>query len=271
MKPSKPTPYPGMQETMPNPYPPGNPTMAPASQPAQYQQSLSFMNVGNQAQAGQFPFMTSPGLFHGSQLAQGNVQIVNLTTEPAAVNLREEGKILGAIQIIIGVMQIGFGTILGLLAITYSNNLLGFVSLTFLIGYPFWGGLCFIISGSLSVSASKEFSPCLIKGSLGMNIVSSIFAIVGIILFLVDLIINGVDNQAFSAVLSGKGISSMLLIFSILEVCIACTTAHFAKQAITNTNRSALAIPNMYASNPVTQSTPAPPPRFEDHPAYAPR
>ncbi|XP_012884451.1 PREDICTED: membrane-spanning 4-domains subfamily A member 12 [Dipodomys ordii] len=251
MKPSKPTPYPGMQETMPNPYPPGNPTMAPGSQPAEYQRSLSFINVGNQAQGGQFPFMTSPGLFRGSQFAQGNVQM--------------------AIQIIIGVMHIGFGTILGLLAITDSNNLLGFASLTFLSGYPFWGGLCFIISGSLSVSASKEFSPCLIKGSLGMNIVSSIFTIFGIILFLVDLIINGVDNQAFSAVLSGKGISSMLLIFSILEICIACTTAHFAKQAITNTNRSALAIPNMYAANPVTQSSPAPPPRFEDHPAYAPR
>lgn len=40
----------------------------------------------------------------------------------------------------IGVMHIGFGIILGLMNIVYSG-VLGFASLTFISGYPFWGGV----------------------------------------------------------------------------------------------------------------------------------
>ncbi|KAI2560204.1 membrane spanning 4-domains A12, partial [Homo sapiens] len=84
--------------------------------------------------------------------------------------------------------------------------------------------LGFIISGSLSVSASKELSRCLVKGSLGMNIVSSILAFIGVILLLVDMCINGVAGQDYWAVLSGKGISATLMIFSLLEFFVACAT-----------------------------------------------
>lgn len=45
------------------------------------------------------------------------------------------------IQIVIGSMHIGFGIILGLLSYT-TEQLWGFASLTFLSGYPFWGGIC---------------------------------------------------------------------------------------------------------------------------------
>ncbi|XP_003826385.1 membrane-spanning 4-domains subfamily A member 12 [Pan paniscus] len=131
--------------------------------------------------------------------------------------------------------------------------------------------LGFIISGSLSVSASKELSRCLVKGSLGMNVVSSILAFIGVILLLVDMCINGVAGQDYWAVLSGKGISAMLMIFSLLEFFIACATAHFANQANTVTNMSVLVIPNMYVRNPVTPASSSAPPRCNNYSANVPK
>nr|XP_010333512.1 membrane-spanning 4-domains subfamily A member 12 isoform X2 [Saimiri boliviensis boliviensis] len=133
--------------------------------------------------------------------------------------------------------------------------------------------LGFIISGSLSILAPKELSPLLLRSSLGMNIVSSIFAFIGMILLLVDMCINGEFYQDYWAVLSGKGISAMLMIFSLLEFFTACVTAHFAYQTITITitNMSVLAAPTVYANNPLTPVSPSAPPRYNDYSGYAPR
>uniref|UniRef100_A0A9L0JV00 Membrane spanning 4-domains A12 n=1 Tax=Equus asinus TaxID=9793 RepID=A0A9L0JV00_EQUAS len=125
--------------------------------------------------------------------------------------------------------------------------------------------LGFIITGALSVSGSKHLSLCLIKGSLGMNIVSAIFALIGVILLLVDVNINGLPTQDFWALLSGKGISAILIIFSLLEFCITCTTAHFATQEIAKW--SVLTIPNVYATSPLTPGFASAPPRSDGHPA----
>uniref|UniRef100_A0A8C9A822 Membrane spanning 4-domains A12 n=1 Tax=Prolemur simus TaxID=1328070 RepID=A0A8C9A822_PROSS len=134
--------------------------------------------------------------------------------------------------------------------------------------------LGFIISGSLSVSATKDFSLCLIKGSLGMNITSCIFALLGVITLLVDLSINGIlSEQSYWAVLSGVGISAMLLIFSLLEFGIACATAQFAQQIISSTSRAILVVPapTVYANNPLPPESSSTPPRYNGSPAYVPR
>ncbi|XP_023071640.2 membrane-spanning 4-domains subfamily A member 12 isoform X2 [Piliocolobus tephrosceles] len=125
--------------------------------------------------------------------------------------------------------------------------------------------LGFIISGSLTVSASKELSSCLVKGSVGMNIVSSIFAFLGVILLVVDTCIHGLYPADYWAILSGKGISGMLIIFSLLEVCTACATAYFANQANTTINMPVLVIPNMYENNPVTPASSSAPPRCNNY------
>ncbi|XP_047375496.1 membrane-spanning 4-domains subfamily A member 12 [Sciurus carolinensis] len=254
------TAYHGAHES--NPYPPSN-SLAPGSQ-----QPLGLINQGNQVQGGQPYFLASPGIVPSSQVGQGNIQI-NPASGTVLTNFKE-AKTLGAIQIVIGSMHIGFGIILGLLSYS-TNDVWGFGSLTFIAGYPFWGGICFVISGSLSVSASKEFSSCLIKSSLGMNIVSSIFALIGAILLLVDMCINHLTIQAYWALISGKGISAMLMIFSLLEFCITCTTAHFARQMVTNTNGPVLVIPNAYANYPVAQESSSAPPRSNGYPAYTPK
>ncbi|KAI5278036.1 Membrane-Spanning 4-Domains Subfamily A Member 12 [Manis pentadactyla] len=206
--------------------------------------------TGNQVHRGTPPFIPSLGAFTTYQQGQGNIQMANPATGIPITKLKEEAKILGAIQIVIGVMHIGFGIILGLMNIVY-RGVLGFGSLTFISGYPFWGGVSFIIAGALSISAAKQSISSLIKSSLGLNIVGAIFAFIGVILLLVDVSINGTPSQDYWAVLSGKGISGILIIFSILEFCINCTTVHFASQATTNTNQQpVLVIPNVYATSP---------------------
>ncbi|XP_027622213.1 membrane-spanning 4-domains subfamily A member 12-like isoform X2 [Tupaia chinensis] len=84
----------------------------------------------------------------------------------------------------IGFIYIGFGTILGLMN-HVSEDIGNFASRTFIAGYPFWSGISFIISGSLSIPASP--------------------------------------TNSFPLVL-GKGISAMLMIFSLLEFFIAYAT-----------------------------------------------
>uniref|UniRef100_A0A673U623 Membrane spanning 4-domains A12 n=1 Tax=Suricata suricatta TaxID=37032 RepID=A0A673U623_SURSU len=121
--------------------------------------------------------------------------------------------------------------------------------------------LGFIATGALSILASKQFSPILIKSSLGMNIVSTISVFIGVTLLLLDASLNGILNQDYW--LSGRGISAMLIIFSVLEFCINCTIARFANQAITKTNKPVLVIPNVFAISASAR------PRSDGHLAYA--
>ncbi|XP_073205351.1 membrane-spanning 4-domains subfamily A member 15-like [Lepidochelys kempii] len=151
--------------------------------------------------------------------------------------LKAQPKALGAIQILTGLMLIGFG---GVSAVFIRH----YASISFIGGYPFWGGLSFVISGSLSVAAETHRNTCLMRGSLGMNITSAIFSAIGIILLLTELIINASDYsytyEVFLLLSAGKGITFMLLLFTILEFSIAVSTAYFASQAIRYTPNTAM-------------------------------
>ncbi|XP_055437129.1 membrane-spanning 4-domains subfamily A member 8 isoform X2 [Bubalus kerabau] len=96
----------------------------------------------------------------------------------------KEGKALGAIQILIGLIHLGLGSVMGTVLVG------NYTALSFYGGFPFWGGIWFIISGSLSVLAEKHSRSCLLNSSVGFNIVSAVFSLVGITLFIVELIIN---------------------------------------------------------------------------------
>ncbi|XP_052616049.1 membrane-spanning 4-domains subfamily A member 12 [Peromyscus californicus insignis] len=261
---SQTTTYPGMHVTIPNPYPP---TSSMALHP---QQPLGFLNIGNQVQTGQLSFITSPGIFTTSQLGLENVPMVHpapgITT--TNTNFKDAAIALGAVHIIIGLMHIGFGTILGLMSTYVSWT---FSSTAFVGGYPFWGGVSFIVSGSLSISAFKKFSPCLVKSTLVMNIISAICAFVGVVLLLWDLNINGYNNQNYVMVLSGKGISGVLAMFSFLDFSIASVMAYFANQTMLHGNRSVLAVPTVYAANPLMQESFPDPPSYDSIPPCAPR
>ncbi|XP_013918465.1 PREDICTED: membrane-spanning 4-domains subfamily A member 8-like [Thamnophis sirtalis] len=143
---------------------------------------------------------TSPGLPNVALLASGATpypqygtqQLGIPTSAPQQVPqksplerfLKAEPKVLGAIQIMIGLLHIGFGAA--------SHRLFSFYYLTLpaIGGYPFWGGIFFISSGSLCVAAVHHPSPDLVKSSVGLNITSAIMALIGIMICMSELIIS---------------------------------------------------------------------------------
>ncbi|XP_053781551.1 membrane-spanning 4-domains subfamily A member 8 isoform X1 [Desmodus rotundus] len=137
----------------------------------------------------------------------------------------KESKTLGALQILIGLIYIGLGSILGTILLgNYSAP-------SFEGGIPFWGGMLFIISGSLSVSLEQEpNSLYLLWSFIITNIFSAIMSVIGISLFITEIIVNSPYKHLYSEVFSGLATSGVLLIFSLLELWITFTCAIFGYQ-----------------------------------------
>lgn len=76
---------------------------------------------------------------------------------PMETFLTGEPKALGTVQILIGLIHLGFGSVLLMVR-------RGHLGMLFIEGgVPFWGGACFIISGSLSVAAERNHTSCLVS------------------------------------------------------------------------------------------------------------
>ncbi|CAO2584741.1 Membrane-spanning 4-domains subfamily A member 8 [Lemmus lemmus] len=165
----------------------------------------------------------------------------------------KNGKVLGAIQILLGLVHIGLGSIM-------FTILFGYIPVSLYGGFPFWGGIWFIISGSFSVAAEKHpNSSCLMNASVGLNIFSAICSVVGVTLFITDICLSGTlvkhsDYHYYNSLVSniGMGISGLLLIFCLLEFCISSVSSHFGCQVTCcQPNNMGVIIPNVYTTNPV--------------------
>ncbi|KAL0992667.1 hypothetical protein UPYG_G00096480 [Umbra pygmaea] len=124
-----------------------------------------------------------------------------------------------------------------------------------------WGAIIYIIAGSLTVAADNQLSVCLVKGSMGMNVVATIISLTGIILYIVDA--AGISYCNYSSnpftqyntynpftnpspspdaqiILSkcqkywmrSQGISGVLVIFSLLEFIVSICASSFACKAV---------------------------------------
>ncbi|KAM5317297.1 B-lymphocyte antigen CD20 [Glossophaga mutica] len=91
-----------------------------------------------------------------------------------------ESKALGAVQIMNGLFHIALG---GLLMIDMKI----FAPICVTVWYPLWGGLLYIISGSLLAAAGTSSRKSLVRGKMIMNSVSLFAAISGIILLIMDI------------------------------------------------------------------------------------
>ncbi|KAK6477927.1 membrane-spanning 4-domains subfamily A member 4A-like [Huso huso] len=141
--------------------------------------------------------------------------------------LRGQPKALGVVQIMIGIMSLPFG-----LDMVTRHSFIGAIAL------PLWTGIWYIISGSLAVAAENTRRRGLVKACLGMNIVSSVFAGFGIILYSISVTILSFDisphyNQLLidvdylNSINMTLGIVAVLLVLNILEMCIAIATSAF--------------------------------------------
>ncbi|XP_060118396.1 membrane-spanning 4-domains subfamily A member 15-like [Heteronotia binoei] len=128
--------------------------------------------------------------------------------------LRGSPKALGAIQILIGLVYLTFGS----LFLMFMFNEL-YISYIMLSGYLYWGGILLIFSGSLLMLAERYQTSCALKGSLVLNIISSFAAVVGIFVFLVDILYFPGDQYRKHEVdwKLAQGLSNTILFFTVLE------------------------------------------------------
>ncbi|XP_073717109.1 membrane-spanning 4-domains subfamily A member 12-like [Misgurnus anguillicaudatus] len=145
---------------------------------------------------------------------------------------KAQPKALGTVQILIGVMIFLFGIVL---TITSERSLV-------LSGVTYWGSLIYIIAGSLSVAAENKLNYCVVKASLGMNVVSAITAGAAIFLMSVNLAIALSFHCYRSAqsrdCIQVKGTTGIFLVFTILQFIISLCISAFACKATCDTNPS---------------------------------
>ncbi|XP_062394410.1 uncharacterized protein si:dkey-7j14.6 [Sardina pilchardus] len=142
---------------------------------------------------------------------------------------------LGMVQIFLGMMAVSLGV-------------LGFLSSEILGEVPLCLGIFVIISGSVSAAAHKGRHVRLIKGTLAMNIISSLLALAAIGYFCWELANqrhvecqNYQDgdrsyDRMFSACVQHKsvinGMKGLLLVMAVFEVCVSTTISVFSVKAI---------------------------------------
>ncbi|XP_066520176.1 membrane-spanning 4-domains subfamily A member 4A-like [Hoplias malabaricus] len=207
--------------------------------------------------------------------------------------LRVQPKALGTIQIMIGVLNLLFGIMMAATMLSFSVY----------SGVSFWGGIIFIVTGSLSVAAENHINSCLVKGSLGMNVLSTISAGIGIIFFILDFVVD-VSYYNYYFCYNGSyeacqvyhlfqsrsyGTSGILLVFCILQFIISIILSSFGCKATCSTEPmvSVVAVPSnqpgccsvinpfypqsgqrdaFYITNPAVNVSPSP----ANPPAYSP-
>ncbi|XP_053122714.1 membrane-spanning 4-domains subfamily A member 4A-like [Hemicordylus capensis] len=146
---------------------------------------------------------------------------------------------LGITQILIGIIGMTFA-VMGNVTFAY------YVFVHLKVMTPYWTGVLYIISGSLSVAAARNPKPSLVKGMLGMNVVSAVAAGIAIVLTSLSLChpmynywsrcsryssSSDVDPVCYeNEILPYKklvGMMAVLLAFNILEFCISISNAAF--------------------------------------------
>uniref|UniRef100_A0A803TWA5 Membrane-spanning 4-domains subfamily A member 4A-like n=1 Tax=Anolis carolinensis TaxID=28377 RepID=A0A803TWA5_ANOCA len=152
-----------------------------------------------------------------------------------------EPLVLGITQILTGIIGIIFAIVMDATDTDYEIYVI--------LKASYWTGILYIISGSLSVAAARNPKMSLVKGMLGMNVVGAVTAGVGIILLCMSLIFDrryyyfgchDFESEADKKQCADKmiyrntryGILAVLLVFAILECCIAISSAAFGCKTV---------------------------------------
>ncbi|XP_007497637.1 membrane-spanning 4-domains subfamily A member 5 [Monodelphis domestica] len=145
--------------------------------------------------------------------------------------LATEMRIMGAIQVLFGLMNFCFGAVF---IFTHVSPYPRFPFI-FITGYPFWGSAFFINSGSLLIAFERRTTKLLGQISLVANTFSSVVAIAGIVLLSFSLVL---DNHYLCGYVGGgdlcegitvilTGILGMMMVFAVLELLISLSYSMF--------------------------------------------
>ncbi|XP_072539497.1 membrane-spanning 4-domains subfamily A member 4A-like [Salminus brasiliensis] len=168
--------------------------------------------------------------------------------------LKGEPKALGTVEIMIGVFVILSG-------IALTHDVFAFVH----SGIAFWGALIHISAGSLAVAAGNKLHPCVVKGSLGMNVVSSVIAAITIIILsadlaLVDFRISNYSPCVYCTPRASNMLLIVMLILTLLQFCISISISAFGCKATCCTEPMMMVV----VSNPTATAQPAGnPPKYD--------
>ncbi|KAG7457917.1 hypothetical protein MATL_G00232420 [Megalops atlanticus] len=156
---------------------------------------------------------------------------------------------LGTIQIMVGLFTIALGAIL---LQTYSGPYF-----LWAIGAPYWLGAMFIVSGIFCILAQGFPSPCLVLLTAMMNLVCTILAVAGFVFYLVDeggredwrcqkdpTKLDPVNQSNLDICVTYKpllvtlqiGLRVMLIVFDILQFCVAISAVVLGIKALKKNN-----------------------------------
>ncbi|XP_037058709.1 membrane-spanning 4-domains subfamily A member 18 isoform X2 [Peromyscus leucopus] len=166
---------------------------------------------------------TAPGPTKTASHLQWNMSSMSCSEFNPKKVINEDVRTLGGIQIIIGLLHI---------VSAFNPELYRNTTVLGLSGYLVWGGLSVITN-------------------IGMNVISSIFSLLGVIIIVVDLCVSNADVNSLTGCL--KAISGGLLPFALLEFIITCMISHFGCQAACWTDFKNIS--TMFSNNTVNTSS----------------
>ncbi|GAB1302213.1 MS4A4C protein [Apodemus speciosus] len=184
---------------------------------------------------------TTMAVVHGgAQSSEKTVMKSQMWNENKEKFLKGEPKVLGAVQIMIALINFSLGLIM-------MTNIFSEEHISVILMAPIWGPIMFIVSGSLSIAAGVKTTKSLkyqIISSLSLNTISSVLAAAASIMGVVGLVL-GTFRRSYPIT---RGLEALMLILNMLEFCIAVSVSAFGcKASCCNSSEVLVVLP----SNPV--------------------
>ncbi|XP_063814496.1 membrane-spanning 4-domains subfamily A member 4A-like [Pseudophryne corroboree] len=179
--------------------------------------------------------------------------------------LASRPKALGTVLIVSGILQIALGIgLIYTIDIIYNSS-----------GISFWGSVFYIIAGALTVAAQRKPSIGLVKGSLSLNIISTIMSFIAFVLNCIDLAIiycpigyyhdHGYHRRCQQQLTAGYVVLSFLLVVNLLVIFVSLSVSIFGCRSVSQVPPNVpqvFLIQNdvMVSMNPFTTFPAIPPP-----------
>ncbi|XP_010631373.1 membrane-spanning 4-domains subfamily A member 5-like [Fukomys damarensis] len=128
-------------------------------------------------------------------------------------------KILGATQIILGILNFSFGIVF-VFTLVKPYPRFPFILIS---GYPFWGSALFILSGAFLIALKRKTTETMIRANCIVNFLSILGALVGIILLSFGLLLDGNYLCGYSQDPGPSQAVTVLFMFKRRDLFVGCT------------------------------------------------